>query len=406
MLLLYNIGIQIYSMILRLFSLFNAKAKLFVEGRKGLLDKISSTIDSNHAHVWFHFASLGEFEQGRTVLEKIKTAYPDKRIVITFFSPSGYEIRKNYPLADGVFYLPLDTARNAKRFIDAVNPEVAIFTKYEYWHHYFNVLYKRNVPLFIISGIFRSNQIYFKFYGGFYRSILKKVAHFFVQNEVSKTLLADIGLINTTVSGDTRFDRVFSNAENPKAIRQIEDFCQDKPTMIAGSTWPADEKLLVKLIDKMSEWKFIIAPHEIHNSRIEDLSSQLQGSVKYSQLGYASSDAQVLIIDNIGLLSSIYQYGRVAYIGGGFGVGIHNTLEAAAFGLPVIFGPNYHKFEEAKDLLKIGAARSISNEEELFSAFHDLTRNTTPAETARNYVSSKKGSTDVILERIASVLVN
>ncbi|RZK82155.1 MAG: 3-deoxy-D-manno-octulosonic acid transferase [Pedobacter sp.] len=403
MLLLYNIAIQFYGLIVRIFSLFNTKAAQFVEGRKHIFERVAEKIDPNQKHIWFHFASLGEFEQGRPVLEKIKTAYPSRRIVITFFSPSGYEIRKDYPLADGVFYLPLDTSDNAKRLIDAINPEIVIFTKYEYWHHYFEILHRKSVPLFIISSIFRPNQIYFKSYGTFYRNILANVTHFFVQNEESKLLLAGIGLENTSVSGDTRFDRVAENASQPKQLDLIAEFCGSQSVMIAGSTWPADEQLMAGLVAQHPDWKFIIAPHEIHKSHLEEIQKIFPEAVKYSEINSAGSSS-ILIIDNIGLLSSVYQYGKLAYIGGGFGVGIHNTLEAAAFGLPVIFGPNYKKFQEAKDLIEIGAAKSINNEIELQQAFEILTADESAGVTAKHYVLKKKGSTDQIFDRISGLL--
>jgi 3-deoxy-D-manno-octulosonic-acid transferase len=241
MLLLYIIGIRVYTLLIRIFSLFNPKAKLFINGRKNVYAQIVQKINPNEKHVWFHFASLGEFEQGRPVLEKLKTLYPNKKIVVTFFSPSGYEIRKNYALAD-VFYLPIDTAGNAKRFITSINPEMAIFTKYEFWHFYFKELKDREIPLYVISGIFRESQAFFKWYGAFYRNILESVTYFFVQNEESKVLLKSIGLNNATINGDTRFDRVYENAQSPKQISLIESFIGNSPTLVCGSTWPEDEK--------------------------------------------------------------------------------------------------------------------------------------------------------------------
>ncbi|GGE60731.1 3-deoxy-D-manno-octulosonic acid transferase [Pedobacter psychrotolerans] len=409
MLLLYILGIQVYAFIIRIFSLFNLKAKLFIRGRKNVYQQIAERIDANQKHIWFHFASLGEFEQGRPVLEKLKEKYPSKKIVVTFFSPSGYEIRKNYALAD-VFYLPLDTKHHAKSFIEAINPEMAIFTKYEFWHFYFKELHLRSIPLYVISGIFRPNQAFFKWYGGFYRKILSAATYFFVQNEESKNLLKSIGLENVTINGDTRFDRVFENAKAPKRLDLIEKFIGDSPTLICGSTWPEDERLLSGLPEKYPNWKFIIAPHEIHESHIESIEKQFPiGSVRFSVFStklatdssqISSLESQILIIDNIGMLSALYQYGKVAYIGGGFGAGIHNTLEAAAFGLPVIFGPKYDKFQEAKDLITLGAAKSISTAEELMSAFDDFKENTEAAIIAKQYVEDKKGATDQIISMI------
>lgn len=409
MLLLYILGIQVYAFIIRIFSLFNLKAKLFIRGRKNVYQQIAERIDASQKHIWFHFASLGEFEQGRPVLEKLKEKYPSKKIVVTFFSPSGYEIRKNYALAD-VFYLPLDTKYHAKKFIDAVNPEMAIFTKYEFWHFYFNELHLRGIPLYVISGIFRPSQAFFKWYGSFYRKMLSAVTYFFVQNEESKNLLKSIGIDQVTINGDTRFDRVFENAQTPKKLDLIEAFIGNSPTVICGSTWPEDEKILSALPEKYPDWKFIIAPHEIHESHIESIEKHFPvGSIRFSvfssQLNVGHSKIsdlkfQVLIIDNIGMLSALYQYGKVAYIGGGFGAGIHNTLEAAAFGLPIIFGPKYDKFQEAKDLIALGAAKSISIAEELISVFDDFKENTEAAIIAKQYVKDKKGATEQIISMI------
>ncbi|WP_316808352.1 3-deoxy-D-manno-octulosonic acid transferase [Pedobacter agri] len=407
MLLLYILGIRIYNLIISIFSLFNNKAKLFINGRKNLFQNIKNQVDSNQKHIWFHFASLGEFEQGRPVLEKLKAVYPQKKIVVTFFSPSGYEIRKNYALAD-VFYLPMDTAQNAKRFLDLINPEMAIFTKYEFWHFYFKELNTRKIPLYVISGIFRPTQAFFKWYGSFYRNILKSVTYFFVQNEESKALLNAIGLQNAVISGDTRFDRVYENAQTARSLPEIENFIGNAPVLVCGSTWPEDEKLLAVLPEKYPDWKFIIAPHEIHESHIESIEKQFPaGSLRFSVLASRlkaapapTSAEQILIIDNIGMLSSLYRYGKTAYIGGGFGAGIHNTLEAAAFGLPVIFGPKYDKFQEAKDLIAIGAAQSISSADELLNAFDSFLKNNQAANAAKKYVEDKKGATEIIIRQI------
>ncbi|WP_316830976.1 3-deoxy-D-manno-octulosonic acid transferase [Pedobacter aquatilis] len=407
MLLLYNIGIKIYSLIIWIFSFFNKKAALFISGRKQIFRQIAEKTDSSDQSIWFHFASLGEFEQGRPVLEKLKQLHPQKKIFITFFSPSGYEIRKNYALADGIFYLPLDTKKNAQRFLEIINPEMAIFTKYEFWYYYFKELNSRNIPLYVISGIFRKEQIFFKSYGSFYRNILKNVTHFFVQNQESSTLLKSIGLNNVTLSGDTRFDRVFENAQNPKRLPEIEKFCDNSPVLICGSTWPEDEKLLAELPLKYPDWKFIIAPHEVHENHIESIEKLFKTNcLRFSALSEQdnietqSLKIQVLIIDNIGMLSALYQYGKIAYIGGGFGAGIHNTLEAAAFGLAVIFGPKFNKFQEAKDLIEIKAAKSISSNNELLSAFEYFNGNENASSAAKKYVAEKKGATEQILNNI------
>ena len=397
----YHISTLIYGLLVNIVALFNTKAKLFIEGRKDIFAQIKLKVNRSEQPIWFHFASLGEFEQGRPVLEELKKIKPTEKIIITFFSPSGYEIRKNYALADGIFYLPLDTPANARKFIDLVNPKMAIFTKYEFWPNYFNILGNHNIPLYVISGIFRENQVFFKWYGGFYRNVLKNVNYFFVQNEESKALLRSIDILNVEVSGDTRFDRVYENAQHPKELPIIEKFCGTAPVVVAGSTWPEDEKHLVTLAAKYPDWKLIIAPHEIHRSHIDEIEKLFPSALKFSELTALSieKNSNILIIDNIGMLSSLYQYGNIAYIGGGFGVGIHNTLEAAAFGLPVIFGPKYQKFQEAKDLIALRAAKSISNSAELLQAFEDFNQ-TESGGIASNYVAQQKGATEMIIKKI------
>ena len=400
MLLLYNAGLTLYYLAICIASFFNSKARLWINGRKVTVTHSSSK------SIWFHFASLGEFEQGRPVLEQMRLLHPSAKIVITFFSPSGYEIRKSTPLADEVYYLPLDTAKNAREFIAAINPTMAIFTKYEYWYHFFNELKQKAIPLYIISGIFRPGQVFFTWYGGLHRKMLTFVSHFFVQDEQSKLLLNNIGITNVTISGDTRFDRVWANVQQPKQLPDIENFINGQKTFIAGSTWPEDEKLVAEVVKTYPDWKFIIAPHEISEDKINKLIDLLpQGSVvRYSQLITQNAQHQTLIIDNIGMLSSLYQYVHVAYIGGGFGAGIHNTLEAAAFGLPVIFGPNYSKFKEAKDIISIKAGFSISNVDELKSAVDTLINDEQfyayASKQIKLYVEKHTGATDSIISAI------
>ncbi|MFD2864646.1 3-deoxy-D-manno-octulosonic acid transferase [Mucilaginibacter antarcticus] len=398
MLQLYNLGLRIYSILILIFSIFNKKAGLWIAGRRNVA--IAPFTDS----VWFHFASLGEFEQGRPVLERYRADNLQAKIVITFFSPSGYEIRKNTLLADAVYYLPLDTAANAREFIEAINPTLAVFTKYEYWYHYFNELHNRNIPLYMVSGIFRPGQVFFKWYGGLHRKMLSFVSHFFVQDEQSKQLLQAININNVTISGDTRFDRVWANAQTLRILPEIAAFTDNQKTFIAGSTWSADEQLLAGLITEYPDWKFIIAPHEIDEDKINRLIHLLpQNSYeRFSQMSNVKS--QILIIDNIGMLSSLYQYGHIAYIGGGFGAGIHNTLEAAAFGLPVIFGPNYQKFKEAKDLLAIGAGFSVDDEQGFKKTASDLISDPEllkdAGQKARGYVQQNIGATDMIMSEM------
>jgi 3-deoxy-D-manno-octulosonic-acid transferase len=403
MLIIYNIGIKLYYFFAIIASLVNTKAKAWVNGRKA--QKVIALPKS----IWFHFASLGEFEQGRPVLEAVKAQYPDQKIVITFFSPSGYEIRKNTPLADAVYYLPLDTAQNAQQFINTIKPAAVIFTKYEYWYHYFNELHKQQIPLYVISAIFRPKQIFFKWYGSLHRNMLTKVTRFFVQDEASKQLLSAIGISNAQVSGDTRFDRVYANAQQPKDLPVIAEFKNNQPVFIAGSTWPADEELLVQIIDKYPDWKFIFASHEIPEDKVSKLISLLPAgkAIRFSQIPVLSTPLltyQVLVIDNIGMLSSLYRYGEIAYIGGGFGVGIHNTLEAAAFGMPVIFGPNYSRFKEARDLVALQAGFSIANEQQLQETADKLI---TAGEyrhkasiIAKQFVNESKGATEIIMSNI------
>lgn len=411
MLWLYNIGIQLYGLAVRLFSVFNTKASFFIDGRKDIFQNIKRNINPADRPVWFHFASLGEFEQGRPVLEKLRTKFPGKKIVITFFSPSGYEVRKNYALASGIFYLPLDTASNARKLIEAFNPEIAIFTKYEYWYHYFKALNYKHIPLFIISGIFRPDQIFFKWYGGFNRKILSFVNHFFVQNETSVQLLKNIGIDRVSLSGDTRFDRVVENAAAPKKLDLIANFCGNSPVFIAGSTWPEDERLINGLAKLHPDWKFILAPHEINSSHLKEIQVSFSEAITYSTLKEVPANecenVQTLIIDNIGMLSALYAYGSISYIGGGFGVGIHNTLEAAAFGIPVIFGPKYDKFQEAKDLIALGAAKSIENQDMLNTAFETFKQQQQSAGAiAKKYVADKKGATDQIISYIMPYLAS
>ena len=409
---LYNIIISIYFLLIQLFSIKNKKAKLWVEGRKDIFKKIEQNLDKSKRYVWFHFASLGEFEQGRPVLEHFKSNYPKEPILITFFSPSGYEIRKNYNLADYIFYLPLDTKSNALKFISLVNPKFAVFTKYEYWYNYIKILHQNQIPLYVISGIFRKNQPFFKWYGGLYREMLCYVTHFFVQNIESAELLKSINLTNVSISGDTRFDRVAENASKPRKLLEIERFCEGSNVIVAGSSWLKDEEYISEVIQSFTNWKFIIAPHEIDEDHIQHVSALFkEKSILYSEcVANAKTliDVQILIIDNIGMLSSLYQYAQIAYIGGGFGSGIHNTLEAAAFGVPVIFGPKYHKFQEARDLLEIKAAFTIANAQELKDCIRKLTLTENRELTgnkAKDYVKSHTGATQMILKHISTEIM-
>lgn len=398
---IYRLGIYFYYLFVRFASLFNEKARLWIEGRKAQATVYSNQLEKT-TRAWFHFASLGEFEQGRSMIEYFKSNHPDYKIVITFFSPSGYELRKNYP-AEKVYYLPLDTPRNAKAFIDHIQPSIAIFNKYEYWHYMMRELHERQIPLFVSSAIFRKNQLFFKWYGWFNRKTLGYVTHFFTQNIESDKLLESIDHENFTMAGDTRFDRVYEHSLTVKDDEKILKFAANKKIFVAGSTWPLDEKLILDVIKKSDDIKFIIVPHEIKSDNIQKLFNALKPkTILYSDFeNNYSEDKRILIVDKIGLLSGIYHIAYICYIGGGFGKGIHNTLEAATFGKPVIFGPNYTKFQEAKDLIKRSAAFSINTADDLKNISDRLLSDEKYYEhasnSAREYVLEKKGATEVIM---------
>ncbi len=408
---IYHLGLYLFNFLLFIGKPFNKRAKLWIKGRQGIYDQIAGKLMENERRMWIHAASLGEFEQGRPVIEEIKKQSPHLKIVLTFFSPSGYEIRKDYPHVDYVFYLPLDTSANAKKFINLLKPEFVIFIKYEFWPNFLNTLKNRRIPTFLISAIFRKDQVFFHWYGKWYRKILESFTWFFVQNEESKTLLNQIGYQNITISGDTRFDRVSEIAQQVKSFPVIEKFAKDHYVIILGSSWKADEDILWDYINNESNnIRFIIAPHEIHESNILRIIKNIsKKTIRYSQaLESMVNEYEILIIDNIGMLSSIYQYGTVAYIGGGFGSGIHNILEPATFGLPVLFGPDYHKFQEAIDLIEQGGAFEVSSKtmvtEKLEKLFIDEKYCKEAGNICRKYVGDKKGATYVITEHIQSYL--
>lgn len=407
MLFLYRLGIAVFSLLMRIAAFWHPKARLWVQGRQHLLDRIARETQGWDSSAWFHFASLGEFEQGRPVMEALRKARPELKIVVTFFSPSGYEIRKDYAGADRVFYLPMDSPENAATFIRLIKPEMAVFTKYEYWFFYFRELYRQEIPLYMISSIFRPDQVFFKWYGSLHRQMLTYVKHFFVQNEESKNLLSHLGFQNTSLAGDTRFDRVAALSQHPKKIQEVADFCEDSKVLVAGSTWPEDEVLLANLLVKLPDWKLIIAPHEVDEAHIQEILKRFpEGqAIRFSKLKTPNSKPQTLVIDTIGLLSSLYAYGDIAYIGGGFGKGIHNTLEAATYGIPIIFGPNYQKFQEAKYLISEGAGFCIANAQELAAVFHtlqDAGQRKSAGKAAGHYVQSRVGATEIILKQLLS----
>ncbi|MCF6365436.1 MAG: 3-deoxy-D-manno-octulosonic acid transferase [Bacteroidales bacterium] len=367
----YIISVFLYSLLIKVASVFNKKAKLRNNGIKSTFKTIENF--NPKKIIWVHCASLGEFEQGRPLIEKIKKEKPEYQIALSFFSPSGYEVRKNYKYADIVFYLPDDSKKNAKKLIQLLKPELAFFIKYEFWYQYLSELNKNNIPVYLVSGIFRKNQIFFKPYGGFYRKILHNFKCLFVQNELSKQLLKSIDITDVKVTGDTRFDRVFELSKNRNEIEIIEKFKENSFVLIAGSTWKPDDEIIIKFFNQNKPGiKLILAPHEIKSENISRIIRMFDYRVlKYSEANLQNiSEANILLIDNIGLLSSLYYYADISYIGGGFGKGIHNTLEAAVFGMPIIFGPKYGKFDEAKELIKQNAAFSIRNYQE-FSEITD-----------------------------------
>ncbi len=391
---LYNISIQIFVIAARFSALFNTKAKLWHKGRKHIFKQLSEAIKQEQNIVWFHCASLGEFEQGKPIIEAYKKKYSKHKILLTFFSPSGYEIRKNYKDADWVFYLPADTKANAKRFISIVKPIKVVFVKYEFWFNYMTELKKQNIPFYSVSTIFRKEQVFFK-YKWFARQ-LNNVSHFFIQDKNSKELLKNIGFSNCTLAGDTRFDSVIANTQNAISIPLIEEFSKNKTTIICGSTWPKDEALLAKYIKDHPENNYIIAPHELQH--ISALQKQTNALLFSKADNTNINNSNVLIIDSIGILSNIYKYGKLAYIGGGFGGGIHNILEAVTFGLPVVFGPNYQNFNEATELIKKKGAISISNYKELTSAIDFFSA--FDKSIAINYIQENSGATTKILNSI------
>ncbi len=425
-LLLYNLFLSLYAGGIRIAALWNPKAKLWANGRKRWQLEVQSlqsgfksgesgeesALSTNVSKIiWMHCASLGEFEQGRPVLESIKTSYPHCKIVLTFFSPSGYEIRKNYTGADLILYLPMDSPANANKFIDAVKPSLVLWVKYEYWYYYLTELKERDIPVLLISGIFRQSQPFFKWYGGLWKKILKNFDHLFVQTKNSEQLLHTIGINeNITVTGDTRFDRVVTIAEQwEKLADPIEQFCDGHPIIVAGSTWEEDEEELIHFARAYPVIRFIFAPHEVSKERINDLQKEFPQALLYSSLINRQLctviHSNVLIIDTIGILSRLYKYASIAYVGGGFNEsGIHNILEAAVYGKPIVFGPEYEKFAEATDLIDAGAAFSFENALELEALLNKLLNDPLLLEKsghiAREYVYKNKGATEMIINYI------
>lgn len=409
MLFLYNLVISIAGFFLKIIALFSPKIKLFVEGRKNVFAILEEKIKPADKTIWFHSASLGEYEQGLPVIEKIKEKYPSHKIIVTFFSPSGYEVRKNNTVADVTVYLPLDTKKNAKRFLRLVHPELVFFIKYEFWLNYLKELKTNKTPVYLISGIFRDSQMFFKWYGGFYRKALEAFTYFFVQNQSSKEKIEAIGFHNVIVSGDTRFDRVNAILERDNSLDFIENFKNNQTTIIIGSSWPKDETLLINYINQASEnIKFIIAPHNIKTDQILGLKSQItKSTLLFSEKeDKNSADYNVFIIDTVGLLTKIYSYGTIAYVGGGFGnPGIHNILEPAAFGIPIVIGPNYSNFAEATELVNLGGCMVITGQEELKQTFDQLITDQIflkeKGQICKSYIQDNKGAANRIMTVIS-----
>lgn len=400
----------IYQSFIWLASKFNNnKATLFLSGRENVFALLEQKRLPGEHYVWFHAASLGEFEQGRPIMESLKNSHPEYKILLTFFSPSGYEVRKDYQGADIICYLPMDMSWNVKRFLDIVQPDCAIFIKYEFWMNYLLELKKRQIKTYIVSAIFRESQLFFKWYGGYYRNLLKSFNHLFVQNDESVRLLHSIGFDNVTKVGDTRFDRVADIASNAKELPIVQLFKSDKKVLVAGSSWPNDENILLPYFNQNFPLKLIIAPHEIDEEHLQSIISQLKRPyIRYSQATIENiKEADCLIIDCFGLLSSIYRYGEIAYVGGGFGVGIHNILEAAVYGIPVIFGPNFRKFQEAVDLQQKGGAFVIENYEsfsQIMSEFlgENSSLYSSACKVSNDYSQANKGATSKVVNAIFS----
>lgn len=403
---MYSLTIYLYLLGVAIGSIFNKKIKTMWRGEKHTFDVLKEKVDPKAKYVWFHAASLGEFEQGRPIMEHFRSEHPEYKILLTFFSPSGYEVRKNYEGADIVCYLPLDTPGNAKRFLKLVSPSMAFFIKYEFWWNYLRVLKKKNIPVYSVSSIFRDEQIFFKWYGNSYKHVLDCFDHFFVQNEKSRKLLSGIGLDNVTITGDTRFDRVIDIKNEAKQLPVVESFRGSSKVFVAGSSWAPDEDIFIKFFNEHTDWKLIIAPHVVNEEHVKQITDKLnRKTVRYTQTDEAeAANADCLIIDCYGMLSSIYNYGDVSYVGGGFGVGIHNVLEAAVWGMPVIFGPNNQRFQEAQELKAADGGFEIKDYDDFVKIMSSFMNDAHHLEEcgvkASEYVASKSGATKKILSSL------
>ncbi len=414
---MYNVAIYLYLLGVAIASLFNEKVRKMWRGERDAFRVLKEKVDPEARYVWFHAASLGEFEQGRPIMEQLRREHPEYKILLTFFSPSGYEVRKNYEGADVVCYLPLDTITNARRFLRTIRPVMAFFIKYEFWYNYLHILKHRNIPVYSVSSIFRPDQVFFRWYGRQYRRVLNCFTHFYVQNEESRELLAKIGITCATVTGDTRFDRVLQIKEQAKILPIVESLiAPSTPVFVAGSSWPPDEEIFTRYFKEHPEWKLIIAPHVIDEAHLQQIENMLRGwhVERYSKLAAQGDSAplapwkgaggEALIIDCFGLLSSIYRYATVTYVGGGFGVSIHNTVEAAVWGVPVIFGPNNQKFQEAQELKACGGGIEINGYEEFDRVMDRFMARpeevTKRGQAAGDYVTSRAGATHKILSDV------
>ena len=393
MVVLYNIGLFLFSVGLRVATLWNPKARLLAKGRAETWNRLSQT--DLKGCLWFHCASLGEFEQARPVIEEIKKRHRDERILVSFFSPSGYEIRKNYDIADAVVYLPQDGAATSRKWMKSVQPKAVVFVKYELWHHYLSALSDNSVPTFILSGVFRPKHRYFRWYGGFFRSMLRKIDHFFLQEENSAHLLKGIGIENQSVTGDTRYDRVIENTNTHFEDAKIEQFCGDHRIIVGGSTWPEEEQILAEGLKDRPE-RIILAPHDISARHLQEIEQRFEGRIaRYS--AYQGEEVQALLIDNVGMLSKLYRYGHLAMVGGAFSGGLHNILEPAAYGLPVSFGPNFGWFPEALDMIEFGSAMTVSDAQDLQTMLtKDFTDN-------RTFVSARSGATQEVVSYLTEL---
>lgn len=403
---MYTIAIYLYALAVRLASLTNRKARLMIKGHRKTWRTLRDHAKERQHYVWFHAASLGEFEQGRPLMERLRREHPEKRILLTFFSPSGYEVRKDYAGADLVCYLPFDTPLNARSFIRLVQPEKAFFIKYEFWHHYIDELHRAGVPVYSVSSIFRNDQIFFRPYGRGYARVLHHFNHFFVQNEASRRLLNSLGVTQVSVTGDTRFDRVIDIRNQAKSLPLAAALTGDSRTIVAGSTWPPDEEILIPYFNRHPELKLIIAPHEVNEERLRSIEQRLKRpALRYSQATPESSaQADCLIIDGYGLLSSLYRYATLAYVGGGFGVGIHNVPEAAVYGVPVFFGPNNQRFREARDLINEGGSFEVTSADDFQAQADRLLADERAldksGQAAGDYIRRNSGATEAIFREV------